>query len=231
MPTLKYHCPFCSQEVSYNHYGEHILKKHEEEIFSKKLFHNTTRLHKYNTQPVLLKLEDKLATDHQYYCCLGCLTACKKQASTQNHFPKCLEAHKKKCKELYDKYCPSEVKEQSAPVIVQTVVQGWTDEQVNALLGAMLSTVNKNKLSEEDYRRKANYYEEAIRDLPEEYRDEIEEEVPEYPDDDEIEVDKASDVIDLFNLAAKIGFHIDDAAIPEAYKKMSKMPPKKLKKV
>ena len=232
MTTVKYHCPFCSQEVSYNHFGEHILKKHEAEVFSKALIGNHTRLPKSYSSPLLLKLTDKSSdTQNLYYTCLGCLTCCKKQASTQNHFPKCAEAHKKKCKELYDKYCPSELKDKKddAPVILQQVVQGWTDEQVNALLGSMLKAFHSYEYENEEFRRKIEYYEDKIKDLPEETQEEIEESLPEAPDDDEVDLRQPEDITDLWNMSARLGFRLQNSLVEEAFKKWIKMPLKKPK--
>lgn len=215
------------------HYLEHIMNKHEAEVFSSTLKDNITRLDKQSASsnfPLLLRLEPKLSAD-QYYACLGCMRCCKKRNSTLRHLTTCFDAHKKKSKELYDKYCPSEMKEQTAStVVVQQVVQGWTDEQVNALLGSMMACIHTLELDCYENSEKIRHYEDAVKDLPEDVQEELEATL-DTVDTNDCSTKEASDVTQLYNLSAKLGFHLDDTAIKEAYQKWNKMPPKKLKKV
>ena len=230
---FKFHCPYCDKDITGQWFGQHIFQFHEEKVCSNELS-NILRFPKseYHSAPINILLEKKLSAP-QYWFCLGCMRCAEKKAWTEKHFPACKEEHKKKYIELYNKYKDPQAPEASssqdqAPVILK--VEGWTDEQVNALIGSMMRNIHNYQRDYEDMKRKIDYYEEKVRDLPEETQEEIEESLPEFPDDDDILFDKPEDITALWNVALKMGFPIKNQAILDDYQKWDKMPPKKVKK-
>lgn len=229
--VIKYSCPFCQSNISLGHYAEHLLKKHEEQVVRTEF--NLTRLLKQQDGPWTMLVPMKGKNYESYYTCLGCLHSAKRPSIAQHHFPKCQEEHKKMCGILYQKYkdpaTAPDTPVVSAPQPIVNV-EGWSNEQVNALLGSLLSHIHNYQRDCEEMKRKVEYYEEKIKDLPEETQEEIEESVPEYPEDDEILFDAPEDITGLWNLSLKMGFKIRNKDISEDFKKWDKMPLKKLPK-
>ena len=231
MESYKYRCPFCDTDITSHHFYEHLERKHEAEIYSSP-FTNYQRLLKSQDKPLKIEIEKKVAPT-SYYVCLGCSRCCKKLASTERHFknPTCKENHCKKVKELLDKYKKKRDVEENLPSFESSqpvIIQGFSEEQVLALLGSMMESIKASQREESDFRRKYEYIEEKVKDLcSEEIQEDIEGSLPEYPDDDEIEFSSFEDITPLINLAEKMNLRITNKGIQDAYEKWSKMPLKK----
>lgn len=227
MESYKYRCPFCDTDITSHHFYEHLARKHEAEIYGSKSLTNYQRLPKSISQPLKIILETKIGPP-EYFVCLGCSRCCKKKASTERHFdnPSCKEKHNKKIKELLEKYKnPLETKEE---IPIAPIIQGYTEEQVFALIGSMMEWAKNCQRDEKEAKNKADYYQEKLLDAGAENQDD--ESIPEfYPDDDDIDFYQPEDMTALNNIAEKMGLRISNSKVEEAYKKWHNMPIKKRK--
>lgn len=129
MPNHRVVCPFCKIDVLNRDVGLHILKKHEELLFSdynRKLLHKD----KYLNQPLELLLDDET-----YFFCLADKSCIKKQEMAIRHFKGKGEKHKEVMIQLRQAYPYDRKEEATAPAnkgdinpqraeAVQTIV--WT---------------------------------------------------------------------------------------------------------
>lgn len=221
-------CPFCDVLVSGNWFGKHLFRHHQDQLFINGYGGGNLQrlLDKAQNKPFEMRVGKNMTT---YWTCLHCEHTSKRHPFIQRHFPNCQEEHNKKSKELYKKY--SNHKEELTTEVVQPiVVEGYTEEQVFALIGSMMAHIKSSQREETDFKKKYEYVDEKIKDLcSEEVLDEIEESLPEYPEDDDIEFYQPEDITFLTNLSEKMGLHITNKKVEEAYSKWNKMPIKKRK--
>ena len=92
MPSVSIDCRFCKTSVVSHHYLTHILAKHKEPFIE--LFKNKFHSDIYDTKPIRLEICPNNST-FPYYCCMGCLTACKAEGAAKKHFdkPECKTKH------------------------------------------------------------------------------------------------------------------------------------------
>lgn len=220
-------CPFCDVLVSGNWFGKHLFRHHQDQLFINGYGGGNLQrlLDKAQNKPFEMRVGKNMTT---YWTCLHCEHTSKRHPFIQRHFPNCQEEHNKKSKELYKKY--SNHKEELTTEVVQPiVVEGYTEEQVFALIGSMMETIKSSQREEKEAKNKADFYEEKLRDTTSETFDD-DESVPEfYPEDEDIDFLNPEDVTPLLNLADKIGIRISNSKIQEAYSKWNKMPIKKRK--
>jgi hypothetical protein len=185
------------------------------------------RLLKCKDKPYLLKLGPKLET---FFCCLDCEHITKRQPFISRHFPTCASNHNKKIDELYKLYKDGVKDTIDIAPVATTVVEGYTEEKVFALLGSVLAYIHNCERELYEYKTKYEYLEEKIKDVcNEEVQEDIEESLPEYPEDEDVDFCKPEDITQLFNISQKIGIRIHNDTIKDAYEKWSKAPLKKKK--
>lgn len=219
-------CPFCDIKVSSNYFGKHLFRHHQDNLFINDYGGgNLPRLLKSLEQPYCLKMGTK--NERSYFTCLHCLHTAKRQPFIQRHFPDCREGHRKKAEELYKHYSSNKEELETIKPAQPVVVEGYSEEQVLALIGAMMESIKSSQREEKEAKNKADYYEEKLRDTTSENIDD-EESIPEfYPDDEDIDFLLPEDVTPLVNMAEKMKLRISNKAVEEAYQKWYKMPIKK----
>ena len=131
MPSVSIDCRFCKTSIVSQHYLTHILSKHKEpfiELFKVK-FHSES----YDSKPIRLEISPG-DTTFPYYCCMGCLTACKAEGAARKHFDKqeCKTKHLEFLLDVRHKY-PKEGPKPSALALNPSVVR-YTQKLIWGLL-------------------------------------------------------------------------------------------------
>ena len=91
MPSVSIDCRLCKTSIVSHHYLTHILSKHKEQFIE--LFLNKFHSENYDSKPISLEINP--SSSFPYYCCLGCMTACKAEGAAKKHFdnPECKRKH------------------------------------------------------------------------------------------------------------------------------------------
>ena len=151
MPSVSIDCRFCKISVVSHHYLTHIMAKHKEPFIE--LFKNKFHSDIYDSKPIRLEICPNDST-LPYYCCMGCLTACKAEGAAKKHFdkPECKTKHLEFLLDIRHKY-PKTGPKPSALALNPTVVRN-VQKLVWELLG---------DLKEEDKNYKYDWITKAFR--------------------------------------------------------------------
>jgi hypothetical protein len=169
--NIRIKCPFCPRDnLLFTSYGPHILKCHQDELFSlDKKDCELNRKYLQKKKVLTSPLELNLGTDCDEYACLGCSTVFKKLATAENHFEKkkeiCGKKHQENILQLKDKY-PLTMTPTAVPALKS---KAKLELMIDNLLERVRSLEAGNKHERYDYEQEFGaYFEDWGMDLREE---------------------------------------------------------------